>query len=419
MTSQFTKSLLSQKPSFDFVAAHFACENNLYSQANPEGYVNFGSAQNFLQSDQRSKLLQSLSVDTEDARYQPFAGTESCRAAVAKYLQQSTKSDLKDAVVVDSSHVVLGNGLVSLLEALTIALLDEGDKVLIPTPVFPGLVNAMSLRVRSGVHFLHTKEDDEFRLTPASLEAELTAQASSQQIRAVLLCSPGNPIGQVFSRQELCELLAVAKRFDCALIVDEIYAGSCLNGVSFCSAIELQSDHVYVLGGLSKDFGLAGFATGWLHVANDAVRRAVAKQSHFYRLPAPMLRMTETVLCAGVQDGYLKRHRQILSDCFQTVIKRFRSEKIAITPTGSGLCLWLDLRDCLTTSDADGEMRLYQSLLNDYRVHISPGAGFYTPDVGFFRICISQNSQTLHEGLTRLSRGLDAHRAVSANDVLA
>lgn len=415
MTSKFTQSILEQKPGFDFVAAHFACENDLFSQSNPDGFVNFGSAQNFLQTDQRLQLLQSLAVDSKDARYQPFAGTESCRRAVAEYMQQITEASMDS---VDPADIVLGNGVISLLEALTIALLDSGEKVLVPTPVFPGLVNAMTLRVKSGVHFLHTTEHDEFRLTPARLEAELRAQAADKKIRAVLLCSPGNPIGQVFSRQELSEFLSIAQEFDCALIVDEVYAGSCLPDVSFCSAIELQSDNVYVLGGLSKDFGLAGFATGWLHIGNDAVRQAVAKQSHFFRLPAPMLRMTEAVLQPSFRDDYLKQNQRVLGDCFEGVVARLRADQVTVTPTESGLCLWLDLRDYLQIQDVEGEMRLYQSLLSDYRVHISPGTGFCTPAIGFFRICVSQDRLTLDEGLARLTQGLDAQRSNSVDTVI-
>lgn len=417
MTSKFTQSILDQKTGFDFVAAHFACENDLFSHANPEGFVNFGSAQNFLQHEQRLELLQTLTVVSEDTRYQPFVGTQSCRVAVAEFLQHTTEAGIHAESSVNPAHIVLGNGVISLLEALTIALLDDGEQVLIPTPVFPGLVNAMSLRVKSGVHFLHTNEQDDFRLTPSRLEAELQSQASGQRIRAILLCSPGNPIGQVFSRQELSEFLVIAQRFGCALIVDEVYAGSCFEDVSFCSAIDLYSDDVYVLGGLSKDFGLAGFATGWLHVPNDGIRRTVAKQSHFFRLPAPMLRMTEAVLDTTFRDGYLKRHRQVLSRGFQDVAASLQANQIAVTPSESGLCMWLDLRRFLQTHDADGEMRLYQSLLNDYRVHISPGTGFCTPTVGFFRICMSQDRATLDEGLARLARGLDAQHSRSEDVV--
>lgn len=417
MTSQFTQSLLNQQPGFDFVKAHFDCENNLYSRSNPDGYVNFGSAQNFLQADIRSQAIQKLTVDSEDCRYQPFTGTESCRAAVAEYLSQTAGVDLRDPLAVNPRHVILGNGVISLLESLTVALLNDDERVLIPTPVFPGLVNAMSLRVRSGVHFMHTEAKDDFRLTPASLETELKQHAADQRIKAVLLCSPGNPIGQVFSRQEMHQFLVVAEQFDCALIVDEVYASSCFEGVPFCSAIELQSDRVYVLGGLSKDFGLAGFATGWLHIANDDVRQAVAKQSHFYRLPAPMTRITEAVLNPEFRHGYLQRHQSVLTACFQSVLNQLREAEISTSPTDSGLCLWLDLRAYLETQDSEGEMRLYQSLLNDYRVHISPGSGFHTPSVGFFRICISQNTETLQEGLARLITGLKALRPVSAVEI--
>lgn len=419
MTSRFTQSLSNQTPGFDFVAAHFACEENLYSDTNREGFVNFGSAQNYLQSDQRSDILKAFTVDVEAARYQPFPGTESCRLAVAKYLKESAGLDSDESIEIAASDVVLGNGVISLLEALTIALLDPDDKVLIPTPVFPGLVNAMSLRVRSGVHYLHTKVEEDFRLTAASLEAELQQHSTTERIKAILLCSPGNPIGQVFSEPELKDFLEIAERFDCALIVDEVYAGSCLDGVTFVSALKLQSERVYVLGGLSKDFGLAGFATGWLHVANDAVRKAVAKQSHFYRLPAPILRMTEAVLSDDFQKEFLKSHRSILTNCFQTVIHQLNEHGIQVTPSESGLCLWLDLRAYLDTPDADGEMQLYQSLLNDYRVHVSPGTGFCTPEAGFFRICISQDERTLDEGLARLATGLAARNVGAAVAVTA
>ena len=59
-------------------------------------------------------------------------------------------------------------------------------------------------------------------------------------------------------------------------------------------------------------------------------------------------------------------------------------------------------------------MQLYQSLLNDYRVHVSPGTGFCTPEAGFFRICISQDERTLDEGLARLATGLAAQNVGAA-----
>lgn len=98
-----------------------------------------GSAQNHLQFEEVSERLEGLGRTGEDQHYQSFSGTADCRAAIAAYLQ--SQSDVR----ISPESIVVANGVISVLEAFTIALLDEGDSVLIPTPVFPGLVSAMNV----------------------------------------------------------------------------------------------------------------------------------------------------------------------------------------------------------------------------------------------------------------------------------
>ena len=89
MFSEFTKRLLNKSGGFDFVAAHFACEKDKFSTSNPNGFVNLGSAQNFLGKTAIESRLQSLDWNLADTPYRDFAGTESSRTAVANYLQLS------------------------------------------------------------------------------------------------------------------------------------------------------------------------------------------------------------------------------------------------------------------------------------------------------------------------------------------
>ena len=337
----------------------------------------------------------------DDTQYQRFDGTTECRHAIADYLASQSST------AVSADEIVVGNGITSVLEALTIALLDEGDSVLIPTPVFPGLVNSMSLRVASNVILMHTDATHDFRLTPTAVEASLSQlQFEGKRVRAILLCSPGNPIGQVFSKDELLEFLEIAETFDCSLIIDEVYAGSVFVEENFVSAVSLQSENVYVLGGLSKDFGLAGHATGWLHTVNSDVAKAVAKQSHFFRLPAPVQRIVATMLQPEWRDAYLQVHKERLHQAYSLARQTLESSGVKVAQAEAGLCLWLDLRQFLPTLSSQAEMELYEYLLRLYRVHISPGAAFKTPTAGFFRLCFSQPTQVLREGLRRLLIGL-------------
>lgn len=403
MSSQFTQRLAAAPPKFDFVAAHFACERNRFSENKPTGIVNLGSAQNFMHSELVHRRLRMVDRWSIDAHYQSFAGTFDCRMSVTGYLQSISNSH------VIPEEVVIGNGIISLLEALAVALLDEGDSVLIPTPVFPGLVAAMSVRVRSKVAFLNTTSANDFQVTPEIIDAELHRRhRDGERVRAVLLCSPGNPVGQIFTASEIAAFADIARSHDCALILDEVYAGSVFEGETFVSGVSLKQDHVYVLGGLSKDFGLAGHATGWLHGRNQAVINAVAKQAHFFRLPAPTQRVITSLLEPNWRLAYLQTHRYKLTQAYHTATRAIHDAGIDVVATRAGLCLWLDLRNHLSTHDADGEMQLYHRLLSQHQVHVSPGAGFFSTEPGFFRICFSQKPDTLNEGLSRLTECLAA-----------
>ena len=73
--------------------------------------------------------------------------------------------------------------------------------------------------------------------------------------------------------------------------------------------------------------------------------------------------------------------------------------------------MWLDLRGELRTATAGGELELYRFLLEEHRVHVSPGSGFHLREHGYFRLCFTQPEATLQEGLQRLVAGLTAFRS--------
>lgn len=401
MPSQFTQRLAAAPPKFDFVAAHFECERDRYGKNKPHGIVNLGSAQNFMHGELLHRRLRMVDCWAIDAHYQSFGGTLDCRMSVAGYLQTLSNTN------VNPDAIVVGNGIISLLESLAVALLDDDDSVLIPTPVFPGLVAAMSVRVRSKVAFLHTTSATGFQLTPELVDAELhRRRRDGHRIRAILLCSPGNPVGQVFTADEIEAFADIAQSHDCALILDEVYAGSVFEDEMFASGVALKGDHIYVLGGLSKDFGLAGHATGWLFGRNQAVMNAVAKQAHFFRLPAPTQRVISSLLEPDWRSPYLQMHRDKLTRAYLSAKRTLNDAGIEVIAAQAGLCLWLDLRNHLSTHDAAGELELYHQLLKQHRVHVSPGAGFRAQEPGFFRICFSQDDETRVEGLSRLTQRL-------------
>ena len=401
MYSKYTNHLVDQKSGFDFVAAHFACEKDKYSAENEGGYVNFGSAQNFLSKTSIADRIAAFDWSIDDTPYRQFSGTDSCRGAVAGYLARLA------GCVIDPNDVVVGNGMISVLEALSIAILDAGDTILVTTPTFPGLITALTSRTSAQIVQLEADPNDDFQLTPDLVRAHLTElRSSGQDVKAFLLCSPGNPIGQVFSADQIKGFVKLAEEFNIALIVDEIYASSCFEGVDFFSAAALQSNNVFVIGGLSKDFGLAGYTTAWAHTKNENVLLSLKKQSHYFRLAAPIQRAIESFLDPEWQTPFTAGNRNRLTDSYRSIYDGLVSKGVAVTPAEAGLVMWLDFRAYLKTADHAGEFELYRYLLEDHRVHVSPGAGFHFSQNGFFRICFSQQKETLQEGLRRIEQGL-------------
>jgi|GEM_PF-5366418 len=413
MYSKYTKYVADSNPSFDFVAAHFACEQDKFSSDNPSGFVNFGSAQNYLAKEDLAELLPAITNSVFDAEYHPFAGMDNCKEAVAAHLETYCRAPIAP------SQILLGNGLISLLEALAVAICNRGDRVLVPTPVFPGLVKALRLRTAVEVELVETLDEDDFRVTPELIEDAIAdGLLRGEPIKAVLLCSPGNPMGHVYSHEELREFVCIAERENIALIVDEVYAMSCFTDVEFESVIDFRSQHVFVLGGLSKDFGVAGYTVGWLHGTNEHIMAAVASQSHFFRLATPAQRTTERILSPEWTTTYLPKHRHRITESFQFAKDFLRECGVATLEAQAGLCAVLDLRPFLATDDevasnevasaesnAD-ELRLYRYLLDEHRVHLSPGTGFHWNQAGLFRICVTTDEQTLCEGLRRIREGL-------------
>ena len=326
MYSNYTQHIADSRPSFDFVAAHFACERDRFSPQNPGGYVNFGSAQNYLAKEELADLLPTINHDLSDAEYHPFTGTDGAKAAIASHLETYCRAPIS------AKQILLGNGLIGLLEALTLAICNRGDRVLVPAPVFPGLVNAIRLRTGVEVELVQTSETDDYQVTPELLANAIeTGVRDGQPIKAVLLCSPGNPVGHVYSHEELREFVGIAERANIALIVDEVYALSCFSDIKFQSAIDFGSQHVFVLGGLSKDFGVAGYAVGWLHGTNETIMASVASQSHFFRLSTPAQRATQQLLSPEWCAEYLPKHRNNISENFR-IAKDFLADCGVTTP---------------------------------------------------------------------------------------
>jgi len=187
-------------------------------------------------------------------KYTPAAGIPALREAVAA--DYSRRSGL----AVTAAQVTVSNGAKHSLHNLFTTLINEGDEVIVPTPYWVSYAELIKLAGGRPV-LVETAIEEDFKLQPAAFEAAITPQT-----RMLLLCSPSNPTGVVYTRAELEAIADIAIKADLAVISDEIYDQLVFDGresVSFPTLRPGLEARSIVVAGVSKTYSMTGWRIGW------------------------------------------------------------------------------------------------------------------------------------------------------------
>ncbi len=200
------------------------------------------------------------------SHYTPVAGFLDLREAICTKLKRDNNLDYKPENIVSST------GAKQSLANVMLALVDEGEEVIIPTPYWVTYSELVKI-ARGKVVEIHTTTEQGFKITPQQLEAAITSKT-----KLFLFSSPCNPSGAVYSKEELAALAEVFKKYPGIYIMsDEIYeyinfAGSHHSIAQF----EEIKDRVIIVNGLSKGFAMTGWRLGYI-AADSAVAKACEK----------------------------------------------------------------------------------------------------------------------------------------------
>ena len=190
--------------------------------------------------------------------YSDSTGIYAARVAVMQYYQQRNIKDIR----VDD--VYIGNGVSELIMMAMQALLNHGDEVLIPSPDYPLWTAAVSLSSGSPVHY---RCDEQAGWFPDldDIKSKITSKT-----RAIVLINPNNPTGAVYDEALLQEVVEIARQHGLVVFSDEIYDKILYDDAKHTSIASLADDVFFVtFGGLSKNYRVAGFRSGWLVVSGN------------------------------------------------------------------------------------------------------------------------------------------------------
>lgn len=206
-------------------------------------------------------------VDEDYSRYSPVPGYLSLREAICEKLRS------ENGLSYAPTDIVVGNGAKHELANIILTLVNPGDEVVIPTPAWVSYVELVKLADGEPV-CVPTKAENGLKMTAAELEAAITPRTC-----ALLLNSPSNPTGAVYTREELDALAEVLERHPRVTVIsDEIYehinfTGDKVASIAHCKGMK---DRVVIINGVSKAYAMTGWRIGYL-AAPTAIAKAVTK----------------------------------------------------------------------------------------------------------------------------------------------
>ena len=231
-------------------------------------------------------------VDDNFSRYSPVAGYPALREAIVRKLKTENGLDYT------ADQIVCSNGAKQCVCNAVMALVSPGEEVIIPAPYWVSYPQ-MVLMANGKPVFVEAPIEQDFKITPAQLEAAITPKT-----RALILCSPSNPTGSVYTADELEALAAVLRSHpEVYVISDEIYEHINYTGRhASIAALEGMTERTVVINGVSKADAMTGWRIGFL-AAPAAIAKACNKlQGQYTSGPCSVSQVAATEAFAGPQD---------------------------------------------------------------------------------------------------------------------
>ena len=366
-------------------------------KAQGKDMVTFGVGEPDFDTPAHIREAAKKAIDEGKTRYTPAAGTPALRKAVCD-----------NGLDYEPAQVVISNGAKHSLMNAFMAILNEGDEVIIPAPFW--LSYAEMVKIAGGVPVVvHTKKENNFMLTKEELEGAYTAKT-----KALILTSPSNPTGMISSLEDLQMVADFAVAHDIFVISDEIYEKLIYDEgkkhISIASLGKEIYDRTIVINGVSKSYAMTGWRIGFAAAPLEVAKLMASLQSHMASNPNSIAQEATLAALEGPQD------------CVAEMCKEFkkrrdyiyeREEAIpmisALKPEGA-FYLFVDVSGTYGKSYEGTEIHSAADfaaiLIAEKYVAVVPCADFGMPD--YIRLSYATDMEQIKKGMDRIEEMVKA-----------
>ncbi len=322
-------------------------------------------------------------------KYTAVPGIIEVREAIAGKLKRDNNLDYTAA------DIIVSNGAKHSLFNLFQAVIDPGDEVIIPAPywvTYPELVKyAFGIPVT-----IETHDHSNFKITPEQLKAAITAKT-----KMLILTTPSNPTGSIYSREELTALGEVLKGTDIIIASDEMYEKLVYDAefVATASISEDMFQRTVTINGLSKSVAMTGWRFGYLASANKELISVMNKlQSQSTSNINSVTQKAAIPALNGEVDDDIEMMRKAFAGRAEEATKLMNEiDGLSVRKPEGAFYLFVNIKDV-----SDDSIEFCKELLQEAGVAVVPGIGFGSE--GYFRFSFATDMTTIREGIRRIEK---------------
>ena len=327
-------------------------------------------------------------IDQNQSYYTGMSGLLTLRQAASDFVKEKYQLDYAP-----ENEILVTIGATEALSATLTAILEEGDKVLLPAPAYPGYEPIVNL-VGAEIVEIDTTENG-FVLTPEMLEKAILEQGD--KLKAVILNYPANPTGITYSREQLEALAAVLRKYEIFVVCDEVYSELTYTGEAHVSLGTMLRDQAIIINGLSKSHAMTGWRLGFIFAPANFTAQLI--KSHQYLVTAANTMAQHAAveaLTAGKNDAepmkkeYIQRRDYIIEKMtalgFEIIKPDGAFYIFAKIPAGYNQDSFAFLKD----------------FAQKKAVAFIPGAAFGRYGEGYVRLSYAASMETIKEAMKRL-----------------
>jgi alanine-synthesizing transaminase len=339
--------------------------------------------------------------------YSDSNGIYSARVAVMQYYQQKSVRNVK------VEDIFIGNGVSELIVMAMQGLVNNDDEVLIPAPDYPLWTAAVSLASGVPVHY-RCDETNGWQPDIQDIRCKIT-----DRTKAVVLINPNNPTGAVYSTELLQQIIELAREFSLVVISDEIYDKILYDDAKHHCIASMATDIFCItMGGLSKNYRIAGFRAGWLVVSGNKL----IAQSYIEGLNI----LSSMRMCANVPSqhaiqtalGGYQSINELIGEDGRLKIQRDMAFEMLNAIDGLECVIPKGAMDCFVKVEAEkfnntNDEQMIFDLLRTEKILLVHGSAFNLKEGCYFRLVFLPHVDVLKPALEGIANFFKSYRQVS------